>query len=126
MSAPRTWVFCTVMAIHLAAAAQPGKLNCRPLLNIDEFNPTQICWGRAELGTTGGHVRTFNITFELPFAEAPVVTTSIDAKSIGYAYAIYNSAVTDKNYTGDVVEIQFRPNTAPVTFSYMAIGKALK
>ena len=126
MNSLRIAIFTGLVSIHLSIAAQPGKLKCRPLLDIDESNPTQVCWGRVELGTAGDHVRSFTVAFEKPFAEPPVITISIDVKSTGYAYAIFDSTITEQSYFGNIVEVQFRKNTAPVSFSYIAIGRPAK
>ena len=95
-----------------------GENGCRSQENL------QICWGKAALGIDGGHVRAFNFSFPKAFASPPVVTSSIDVQSPGYAYAIYNSILDPQGYRGSIVEVQFRSNLFPVAFSYIAIGSA--
>lgn len=97
-----------------------------PELGCRVTDGLQICWGRVSLGVAGGHVRQFQLNFKHAFATTPVVTTSIDVQSNGFAYAIYNSILDARGYKGSVVEINFRSNTAPVSFSYVAIGPAIK
>ena len=82
-----------------------------------------LCWGRAELVSSDTHTRGFVFDFHTPFAGAPVITSNIDVKSGGYAFAIYDSQTTEQTYRGSIVEVQFRPNSSPVTMSYIAIGR---
>jgi hypothetical protein len=84
---------------------------------------TLVCWGQAELTDgSGGDSRGFAFKFKDPFAASPTVTTGINAKSGGYAYAVYNFQLTEELYAGRVVEIEYRKTSIPVTMHYFAIG----
>ena len=87
---------------------------------------TQICWGKLEqLSVPDGdeHTRAFSFTFSLPFSEVPVVTNGINSNSSGYAYAVYNYQASKTSYRGNIVEVEFRKNFAPVGMNYVAIGR---
>ena len=104
-------------------ANQPPPREAIPESGCKPLEAFQICWGKVSLGISGGHVRQFDVLFQKAFATPPVVTTNIDVQSSGYAYAIYNSILDPKQYRGSIVEVQFRPNEAPVAFSFIAIGQ---
>jgi hypothetical protein len=83
-----------------------------------------MCWGQVELTKgSGTNWREFEFKFPEGFAAAPTVTTGIDAKGSGYAFAIYNYKLTEDIYTGQIAEIMARNNSVPVMMHYLAIGR---
>jgi len=85
----------------------------------------QIAWGVKPMGPNlpGSDVRTVDFTFPAAFSEVPVVTNGINGDNAGWAYAVFDSAVTTTTYLARVREIEFRQATGTVLFNYMAIGK---
>jgi hypothetical protein len=85
----------------------------------------QLCWGRNDLVPNGVHTRAFAIRFKSKFAGKPIITDSIKAngKGEGFAFAIYDYELTEETFTGNIVDVDKKPNNVPVEFSYIAIGR---
>jgi hypothetical protein len=101
----------------VGSASAVSDTDCRILADV------LICFGRSELKSSSDHTRSFDFKFKKSFAGIPSISTSIDVKSSGYAFALYDSKLDENSYTGTLVEIEYRANPSPVTMSYIAIGR---
>lgn len=88
----------------------------------------QMCWGSQQLPipSTNRHTRSFDFTFEKPFADAPrVITNGINANTKGKAFAVFEWRATTTTYSGLLNNVENDNNTnEAVTMNYIAIGQA--
>lgn len=87
------------------------------------FDSKQICWGRSELLGRVDHVREFDFSFAQAFAGSPVIATTIDVKSPGYGFVVYDSKIGEGSYQGKLFEVESRHTDSLVVMSYIAIGR---
>lgn len=96
------------------------RRGCMPL------GDQQLCWGFSELhprNKPGEPLADFSFSFLLPFEEMPTIATGINAKTSGYAYAVYGNEVTKTSFSGTVLEVLRRQSAEPIVFNYMAVGR---
>jgi len=103
--------------LQQAQNIEVGDNDCRIISGL------QICWGKADLSPARTHTRAFAFRFKRKFAAKPIITDSIKGNGSAYAFAIYRSDITEEAFTGRIVEVEYKPNNAPVEFSYIAIGR---
>jgi len=93
---------------------------CTPLGKL------QLCWGNAAFtprNDPNTPVCDFALKFKTPFASPPSVTTSMQGKTSGFAYAVYSQVVVNDGITGAGLEVLRRASPEPVVVSYFAIGQ---
>jgi len=88
----------------------------------------QMCWGSQQLAipSTNRHTRSFDFTFEKPFADAPrVITNGVNANTKGKAFAVFEWKATPTTYSGLINNVENDNATnESVTMNFFAIGQA--
>jgi hypothetical protein len=106
----------------------PEMLGIAPAAEGSGCSPVgklQLCWGNAAFKPRNDPsvpVCDFALTFKMPFAASPSVTTAMQGQTSGFAYAVYSQDVTPIGITGAGLEVRLRPSDQPVIVSYFAIG----
>jgi len=100
--------------------------------NVDQkylrIGDLQICWGTAMTAPdqSNNRIGIFQVGFPKAFASEPNMTTSLSALGDGCIYNIYRYQLSEKKYTGWVLESRNRGPECKVTkikLDYVAIGK---
>lgn len=92
-----------------------------------QIGDTLFCWGYATFKPTNNPnypLFDFSFTFPKPFKGIPTVTTGLNGKTSGYAYAVYSHKATETQFGGASLEVLRRASNEPVVMNYFAIGKA--
>lgn len=91
-----------------------------------------ICWGTRQLATPKNpesqHVREFEFVFGKRFAQRPALSTDIRTHkgrsgAEASAFCVYSHDLTERGYSGSLIEIDKNACPFQVEISYIAIGQ---